>query len=225
MELNLVEELLKITLIGSEWVLWLLLLLSVASLAVVVERLVWFARNTRGADTAHGEVARHLLQGDDAGAVARVEGARSVEARVVARALRWQGAGADAFNDALQSELAQERLQLERGLNFLGTLGNNAPFIGLFGTCIGVIQAFQHLSADASGAGGAMDQVMHGIAEALIATAVGIFVAIPAVVAYNMIQKRIGDVESRVQALGGLFAAWLRRSTPDAVPGVRAGKE
>jgi biopolymer transport protein ExbB/biopolymer transport protein TolQ len=93
-------------------------------------------------------------------------------------------------------------------MTLLGTLGNNAPFIGLFGTVLGVIEAFQHLSEGAGEA--AMGSVMSGIAEALVATGVGIFVAIPAVVAYNVAQKKIADVEGDAQALAKLITAWLR---------------
>ncbi len=90
----------------------------------------------------------------------------------------------------------------------LGTLGNNAPFIGLFGTVLGVIEAFHQLGDGANKA--AMGNVMSGIAEALVATGVGLFVAIPAVVAYNMVQKRIGEIENGVGSLGKLVTAALR---------------
>jgi biopolymer transport protein ExbB/biopolymer transport protein TolQ len=115
---------------------------------------------------------------------------------------------ARAFTEALESELARARRELERGSNFLGTIGNNAPFIGLFGTVIGVIIAFQQLGSAAARAG-SMDSVMTGIAEALVATGVGLFVAIPAVVAYNIIQKQISDVEQNVWVLGRLISASL----------------
>jgi len=77
----------------------------------------------------------------------------------------------------------------------------------LFGTVLGVIEAFSYLGAgDAS----AMGNVMSGIAEALVATAVGIFVAIPSVVGYNLAQKKSGDVENNVAALSKRLSAWLK---------------
>jgi biopolymer transport protein ExbB/TolQ len=97
---------------------------------------------------------------------------------------------------------------LERGMALLGTLGNNAPFIGLFGTVLGVIEAFHQLGDGANKA--AMGNVMSGIAEALVATGVGLFVALPAVVAYNLVQKRIGEIENGVGGLGKLLTAALR---------------
>jgi biopolymer transport protein ExbB/biopolymer transport protein TolQ len=97
---------------------------------------------------------------------------------------------------------------MERGTTMLGTLGNNAPFIGLFGTVIGVIIAFQNLSSNQGNA--AMGSVMAGIAEALVATAVGLFVAIPAVVAFNVIQKRTGEIESNVLSITKQISAILK---------------
>jgi biopolymer transport protein ExbB/TolQ len=99
---------------------------------------------------------------------------------------------------------------MERGSTLLGTLGNNAPFIGLLGTVIGVIIAFQRLGN--SQAANSMNAVMGGIAEALVSTAVGLFVALPAVVAYNIIQKKIGDIESNTQAIEKQISAFMKAS-------------
>jgi biopolymer transport protein ExbB/biopolymer transport protein TolQ len=207
--MNIVDALLKVALFGSSWVLYLLLALSVISVGVVGERIVFFWRNSRGGGdelrtqvlTAlradHPERAEHLLR--DSG---------TVEGGIVAAAMAFRDGGAGAFSDALESELSRARGELETGTNFLGTIGNNSPFIGLFGTVIGVIVAFHNLGTAAARAG-AMGEVMSGIAEALIATGVGIFVALPAVIAYNMVQARIGRIEADVASLGRLVAAWI----------------
>src|SRR5262249_33561470 len=94
----------------------------------------------------------------------------------------------------------RQRRGLDRFMNFLGTLGNNAPFVGLFGTVLGVIQAF-HLLGGNNQDKAAMGNVMVGISEALIATGVGLVVAIPAVVAYNPPQKKASSVEANVGIL------------------------
>src|SRR5277367_2297273 len=96
----------------------------------------------------------------------------------------------------MQSAAALERGRLERGLAYLATIGNNAPFVGLFGTVVGVIHAFEELGhaapAHAAAAGQAASQaVMGSIAEALVATAVGLLVALPAVASYNYLQRRV----------------------------------
>lgn len=210
--MNIVDSLLKIALFGSSWVLYLLLVLSVISVGVVLERIVFFWKNGRGG----GEQLRaHLVAALRANEPDRAESllrdSRTVEGGIVASAMAFRDGGARAFSDALESELAIGRKQLEVGTNFLGTVGNNAPFIGLFGTVIGVIVAFHELGSAAARAG-AMGDVMSGIAEALIATGVGIFVALPAVIAYNMVQARIGEIEADVSSLGRLVAAWIETS-------------
>lgn len=90
--------------------------------------------------------------------------------------------------DASGMHEATLRLLLEKRLGILATFGNNAPFIGLFGTVLGVIDAFHTLGL---GAGFGVEAVMGGISEALVATAAGLFVAIPSVIAYNYFVRRI----------------------------------
>lgn len=110
---------------------------------------------------------------------------------------------------AVKSYLSQERVGLERGFTVLATLGSNAPFIGLFGTVLGIIQAFGVLGGDgtAGGAaqGGVMTTVMGSISEALVATAIGLFVAIPAVVAYNVFSRRLRLMMLECESLRDYF--------------------
>jgi biopolymer transport protein ExbB len=107
----------------------------------------------------------------------------------------------------------QEKAAAERGLVFLGTLGNNAPFIGLFGTVLGIIKAFQDLATSHAQGPSA---VMAGISEALGATAVGILVASPAVVAYNLCQRHIKLVGYRLEAAAGILHAAALAAQPEA---------
>lgn len=207
--MHIVDELLKVALLGSAWVLWLLIVLSVASLGVMLERVLFFRRNgRRGGESLRRDLLA-ALRADDATAAERVlRDSGTVEGAVVAEAFAFREGGGSAFTAALEAELSRSRKPLERGLNFLGTIGNNGPFIGLFGTVIGVIVAFQELGT-AAARQGAMGNVMAGIAEALVATGVGLFVAIPAVIAYNLVQARVGTIEQDAIALGRLVAAWL----------------
>jgi biopolymer transport protein ExbB/biopolymer transport protein TolQ len=199
---------LKVALLGSAWVLYLLIALSVVSIAAMVERLLYFRRQD---DTGLREKLQTALLADDlSGAERTLQESRGLVSEVLIQALRFKGGGADAVSDAVDSELGRVRPELERGLNLLGTIGNNAPFIGLFGTVIGVIQAFSQLGTAGANKGAAMGNVMSGIAEALVATGVGIFVAIPAVIAYNLLQKRVGEIESRVAGLSKLLSAYLK---------------
>jgi biopolymer transport protein ExbB/biopolymer transport protein TolQ len=143
-----------------------------------------------------------------------LERSRSIEARLALEALRWAYAGPEAIADAVDAELLRLKKELERGTNLLGTLGNNAPFVGLLGTVLGVIIAFDALGGTGQNMG-AMGNVMAGIAEALVATGVGLFVALPAVVAYNLIQKRIGEIETHAISLTKLISAYARAEGPE----------
>jgi biopolymer transport protein ExbB/TolQ len=205
----LIQRLMKVALLGSEWVLYLLIGLSVLSISAMFERWLFFRRRSDDLDKLRKELVKRLNDDDIAGAEKLLDKSRSIEARVVREALRWLPGGAEAMADAVDSELARTKKELERGTNLLGTLGNNAPFIGLFGTVLGVIIAFSALG-DAGQNTSQMGGVMKGIAEALIATGVGLFVAIPAVVAYNIVQKRISDIESGAVALAKLTTAWVK---------------
>ncbi len=203
----IVQTLLKISLLGATWVLYVLLALSVISIGAALERFLFFRRN-RSAGKALDEALASALRKNDYASVSRaLAQSRSLEASILREALEWKKGGPEAVNDALESALGRARADLDRGGTLLGTLGNTAPFVGLFGTIIGVIEAFSHLGQSAQGAG--MAKVMGGIAEALIATGVGIFVAIPAVVAYNIFQKKAGEIETRAQSLARLVTAWL----------------
>jgi biopolymer transport protein ExbB/TolQ len=203
----IVQSLLKISLLGATWVLYLLLALSVLSIGATLERVLFFRKNRNAGKDLDEKLAKALYANDYPAVKRALDQSPSLEASILRDALRWKRGGPAAVNDALESALGRARTDLDRGATLLGTLGNNAPFVGLFGTIIGVIEAFSHLGASAQGAG--MAKVMGGIAEALIATGVGIFVAIPAVVAYNIFQKKAGEIEGHAQSLARLVSAWL----------------
>jgi biopolymer transport protein ExbB/TolQ len=201
--------LMKVALLGSSWVLYLLFALSVLSFSTMVERWVFFRRRSVDLELLKRELSACLEVGDLERAEKLLETSRSFEARIGREALRWAYAGPAAISDAVEVEIARAKKEVERGLNLLGTLGNNAPFVGLFGTVLGVIIAFHQLGAAGQNTG-AMGGVMAGIAEALVATGVGLFVAIPAVVGFNVIQKRIGEIETDSIAVTKLITAHLK---------------
>jgi biopolymer transport protein ExbB len=107
----------------------------------------------------------------------------------------------------MTSRLVLERSALEKHLIILGSLGNNAPFIGLFGTVLGIITAFNDLAV--SGQSG-VSAVMAGISSALVATALGIFVAVPAVIANNAFHTRLKRLTTNAQSLIHLAQVYLR---------------
>ncbi len=203
----IVKYLLKVAMLGSTWVMYLLLALSVASIAVMVERWWFFRKRGTGGEEVCDAVVDLLEQGDRTEAEGLLRRHESIEAEVLLASLRWAQGGPDALSAGIDGEMTKRRRELESGMTLLGTLGNNAPFVGLLGTVIGVIVAFADLAGGSNKV--QMDKVMGGIAEALIATGVGLFVAIPAVVAYNFFQKKIADVEDNVSSISKRLSALL----------------
>ena len=203
----LTHQFLKLAGAGGEWVLWLLLAISFVSFSAMLERWWFFRRREVDVRALGAEVLAKLESKDRAGARTVLRAHRSVEAAILDRALDWLDDGADAMQQGLQAALSEQRAALDKGTTLLGTIGNNAPFVGLFGTVLGVVQAFRHLEG---GPSGEMAAVMASIAEALVATAVGIGVALPAVVAFNYFSGCAADVEERAEALVNLVLARLR---------------
>jgi biopolymer transport protein ExbB len=214
------RKLLGVTLSSAEWVLWLLVILSVFSIALMLERAVYFA--THRLPDSEGLAVR-LARGELEAVRAAVGQRKGMEAAVLREALASVEQGPDTVEQVIASTVARERPQYERYLSFLGTLGNNAPFIGLFGTVLGIIKAFNDLGAMQAKGGGNMQQtVMAGISEALVATAVGLAVAIPAVVAFNIFNRRLKTLTSRTTALGHALVGSLRARGPQPAAAPRA---
>lgn len=197
----------KAALVGDVWVLWLLLGASVISLGVIIERWRMYGRNRCDFPKLFDALASRLASDDVAGAKALAQSLAGVEARVAFAGLVNFRKGAASVAEAMTSRIVIERSALEENLIVLGTLGNNAPFIGLFGTVLGIIKAFNDLAV--SGNSG-VSIVMAGVSSALIATAFGILVAIPAVVANNYFQTRLRRMVSNAQSLAHMFQVHLR---------------
>jgi biopolymer transport protein ExbB/biopolymer transport protein TolQ len=208
----IVSHVLKVAMLGSGWVMDLLVLLSVASMGAILERWLFFRRRGRGGEALGDALVSLLEQGDRAGADRLLRGHPSIEAEVLLASLRWAKGGTQALASGVEGEMGRRRKELERGMTLLGTLGNNAPFIGLLGTVIGVVVAFADLAQGSNKV--QMDRVMGGIAEALIATAIGLFVAIPAVIAYNLFERKISAIEENVSSVGMRLSALLASTGP-----------
>ena len=199
--MDLSARFLSLALGGAGWVLWLLVALSVISVAISLERL-WYLRRHRVQKATLLADMQALLRER---APERVESAGLIPPR----------GDLDAVAEGAK---AREKLRLERNLTFLATLGSNAPFIGLFGTVLGIIKAFHDLAANQAGGPGV---VMAGISEALVATAVGLLVAIPAVVAFNYFNRRVRAHMCKVEwtahlALDELKQQWREHGNEDS---------
>jgi biopolymer transport protein ExbB len=212
----LTQTLLRFTLLGEDWILYILIGLSLLSVAVMLERLAFFGlRGVSGVD----ELARLLHSGDLAGAQKRLASARGMEGEVLSAAIAAASEGPDAVQEVIAGGIVRQRMAYERFLAFLGTLGNNAPFVGLLGTVLGIIRAFQDLASTAPGQSAqGLQKVIPGISQALVATAVGLFVALPAVVAYNAFQRWLRAIVSRTNTLGHALVGNLRGEPSETRP-------
>jgi biopolymer transport protein ExbB len=195
--------------VGAKWVLWLLIILSVLLLMIVVERFIFFARNRADFNKLSARINELMASGDLGRFQKDIEPFKGVEALVIRRSLQSAERGAGAVEEVMDGVLSMERVRMERGLTFLGTVGANAPFIGLLGTVLGIIRAFRDLSGSIGEAQGA-SAVMAGLSEALVATAAGLFVAIPAVVAYNYFQRHIKAVISNAGSMNRFVLSQIR---------------
>ncbi len=207
--MNITERFLAFTLLGANWVLWLLICLSIISIAIMIERAWFFTTHRIDLTDLQEKLRRALAKGDVDTAKKQVQG-DTVEEAVMRAGLNEVARGVDAVGAAMSGAKASQRLRLERNLSVLGTLGNNAPFIGLFGTVLGIIKAFHDLSGNQAGG---VAVVMSGISEALVATAVGLMVAIPAVVGFNFYNRRVRHHISNVDSLAHEVMAELKGVT------------
>lgn len=204
---SLVQTILGLPVFRTEWVLYLLLTLSVLSIGVMLERWLFYWRHAIDIDAIRDALARSLDKGDFSAAAGLLEKKDSLETNVVLVGLKAYQKGPEAVEDLVAGALGREKARYESRLGFLATLASNAPYIGLFGTVLGIIRSFRDLSTNMAEASSA---VMAGIAEALIATAIGLLVAIPAVVAYNAYKAKVKDAVTNCQMLARILLSQLK---------------
>jgi biopolymer transport protein ExbB len=192
---------------GAEWVMWLLIALSGVSFYLIIDRTIFFLRNRTNAASLSRDLSQLLARGELKGLAPRLAGEKGVVARIVDAGVQEAEHGHLAAEQAIGGEKTRQRLRCERNLAVLATIGNNAPFVGLFGTVIGVLVAFHRFSDNTTGGAGA---IMADISEALAATAIGLFVAIPAVAAFNVFQRQTKGMLSTGDAIASLLLTFLR---------------
>lgn len=175
----------------NSFTLVILIFCSILSFTFMIERWWYFRRAKGRADEILSHIRKLFESGKGDQAAAYCQKQPSAVAQVIHYGLLNAGHGRRDLEELMSTKRLEERLKLERYLAVLGTLGNIAPFIGLFGTVVGIIKAFRDL---ALAGGGGPSVVAKGIAEALVATAGGLLVAIPAVIIYNYFMRRVKDI-------------------------------
>ncbi len=197
------------SLMGAEWVLYLLVILSIFSVSILFERSLFYKTALKDIEefrkilrdaVASGEWDR-ALQVAKTRTAAQSKDKPDMESAMAVALLTHRNGTPEVLNELAQDHVVRARVKWERSLSMLATIGNNAPFVGLFGTVLGIIKAFNDLSQAGGGGAGGVSGVTAGVADALVATAVGILVAIPAVVGFNLYQRRTKNALSEAEAL------------------------
>ncbi len=192
-------------LLASVWV-WTIIVSFSFRLGAVKRRSAKFEEEFWRAndfDTFMKETGRHDIPSARIAAAAMSEWRSSARVKAMDRdGTRQRLAG------AMESQVAQEADNLAERLNFLATVGSVAPFVGLFGTVWGIMNSFFQIGAQQNSS---LAVVAPGISEALFATAIGLFAAIPAVIAYNRFSHGVNALESRLQRFADRFHASLSR--------------
>lgn len=206
---DLTDKFLQFALLGANWVLWVLVLLSVASVAIAIERFLFY-RSLAGQDNGLVKPLHNALSsGEIEEAVNLAKSRDSAGARMVVEMLEVEEKGVQSVQAMADAARPAERVRLERNLNFLGTVGSNAPFIGLFGTVIEILAVFDKYQGDQNAE--AVTELMSGISAALVATAIGLLVAIPAVIFYNVFQRRVKRLMGEAESLTQMVVAQLAK--------------
>lgn len=195
---------LGLSLVGAEWVLYLLLALSILSITLIIERIKFYRNAYAGIDAFRDQIRSAITAGrrDEALRIAqdrrRAQTNSDFETELTCALLAGDVKDLERATERAVDGVLRARIHWDRNLSTLATIGSNAPFIGLFGTVLGIIKAFHDLSQQA---GAAAQTVTAGISEALVATAVGLLVAIPAVVAFNLFSRKVRTAITEAEAL------------------------
>lgn len=182
----------------SSWVLVLMIVLSIVVVTLAIERWFYFERTKMDSEAFMEKIKGFIVDGSYKEAIEYCKTFKGNVAAVIRYGLENRQFPREENDKLMEAKRMEERLNLDRYLDILGTLGNTSPFIGLLGTVLGIMQAFKDL-ANTTGAG--PEVVMVGISEALIATAAGLAVAIPAVIIFNIYMKRVKTISVEMDAV------------------------
>jgi biopolymer transport protein TolQ len=203
----LTEKFFVIAQIGHEATLWILVLLSIVSVAFIIERYSVLSQILKKSSAMTKKIQDILLTNTLKDLEEISKDRESLEGRALSYGIRHtKEHGAKGLEEIFNSNTQIERPELEKRLNFLATVGSNAPFIGLLGTVFGIMDAFRGLATSQ----GDIQEVLNGISEALVATATGLLVAIPAVIAYNFFQKRVKRIMQSLDCTKDICVAYAK---------------
>ena len=197
--ISLTEAFEKFALLGAEWVMWLLVVMGLAAFGIFFVRMFFLQKYRVDVDGLLSQLTQQtveqMIKGEPTEALSGLGVGRvdSMELEVADQVLSNWGLDESGLENVVQKTILSNRQSYERQVSYFGIVGSNAPFVGLFGTVIGVIISFKELGNNPKGG---LEVVGPGISEALVATAVGLLVAIPAVIMFNTLKSQI---RTRVQ--------------------------
>lgn len=202
------DILFKVAESSAHGILYFMGLMSVISVGIMFERFLAL-RKISSSSSGITEGFKTVLQSRD---LNKIEGLSNGNESIEGKALKIgfdfvKTHGAEGLDEFFSTFKTMEKPALEKNLNLLGTIASNAPYVGLLGTVMGIMKAFNDLAV-APGQGN--EVVMAGIAHALVSTAIGLAVAIPAVAAFNFFQKKVSGVLANIDAAKDLCLAYTK---------------
>ncbi|MBF0522868.1 MAG: MotA/TolQ/ExbB proton channel family protein [Candidatus Omnitrophica bacterium] len=169
--------------------MYVLLTCSVISLTIIFERLFYFRSRAKiKREEFMANIAKELKKANITNAMGICRQTNTPFSRVVQEGLNLYGHSETIMSNGMERQVTIQVILLEKFTSIVGTIGSTAVYIGLFGTVLGIIRAFHDIAKSSVGG---INVVINGISEALVCTAAGLCVAVPAVIAYNFFVKRI----------------------------------
>ena len=196
--------------------MWALLLLSIIAVAIVIERLLFFASQHSDSKGLLRAIGQRIAADDLNGAIKICQQNKGMLPKILAFGLQRGEKNRADITDALSIALMENLNSLERNLGVIGTIAVIAPFVGLFGTVLGIIRAFQDIALKGNSTPAV---VAAGVSEALITTAAGLFVAVVSVIFFNYFKTRIKAYNQEMIVAANQLAEMLHfHNTGAAIP-------
>lgn len=216
----LTHEILKVTNFGAEFVLWLLIILFTLEIAIMIERAIFYKKYELNLNLFNKKYKKLLFENKIEELKKELEQSTTFESHALLEGLSVIDRGPASVEEAIEAAKGENRIALEKNLTILGTLGSNTPFIGLFGTVVGIIKAFKDLASASKGGEmlkNGQATVMAGISEALVSTGVGLLVAIPAVIAFNYFMRKVKVINHNTDILSSILMSYLKTEDKEKI--------
>ncbi len=205
------EKIYSVSLVADEIILFVLLITSVISIAIIFERF-FFIRKFSKASQKISHKLQSIVHSNKIDDLEKIHNDPfCLEGQAATTSLKYlKESGSKGLEEFFNTFVITQKPIIERGMGFLATVGSNAPYVGLLGTVFGIMKAFKELSL-AEGSGNSQVMIMEGISMALVATGAGLLVAIPAVVAYNVFNRKIRYIYDNLDALKEMLLAYAKQ--------------